>query len=296
MVLKSLFIQNFRLHKKLKIKFGPNVTTIVGKSYAGKSTIVRALKWVCLNRPAGTSVIRWGEKQAKAVLRVDGKKVTRIRGKGKNQYLLGKEKFEAFGNDPPSKVSSIINIGENNFQGQHSLPFWFGETAGEVSRKLNKIVNLNVIDTTLQKLNSMRQKAKTVTQVTEERLKEARKKKNDLKYILEMQKEWKEITKLQKRLEEQEEDIEELEEITEKCVSQIRILKRIKPPSTKRAALAYKKLEKIEGEYTELEIVIDRIESAFRKNTRIQKEAERLEQERKKIMGDRCPLCKRKIT
>lgn len=187
-MIEKLQIRGFGANEKLDVEFSPNVTSIVGKSFIGKSWMLRALRWVMRNKPAGDSFINWDSDEAKVRLSIDSKKVTRIRSNSDNSYRLsGKAKpFVAFGNDIPRDIDDLVNVSEINFQGQHSAPFWFCETAGEVSRQLNSIVNLEVIDSTLANIASELRKTKVVIEVTEKSLSKASKEKKELAYVEEM--------------------------------------------------------------------------------------------------------------
>jgi len=172
-VIEQLVLKNFQRHQNLTIDLDPHITTIVGPSDSGKSAVIRALRWLATNSPAGDAFIRDGEKKAGVVLTVDGETVERERGAGANIYRLGEDEFRAFGNEVPQKIGQMLNLGPLNFQGQHDSPFWFGETAGEVSRQLNKIVNLSIIDNVLSFLASRTREAKVEVSVLEQRKKEA---------------------------------------------------------------------------------------------------------------------------
>jgi len=301
-MLKSLSIRNFRLHKKLKIVFSPNITTLVGKSYAGKSTAVRALKWVCLNRPTGTSVIRWGAGEAKVTLKLDEHEITRIRSKSKNLYLLQEKtketitghKFEAFGNNVPERISKIVNTTENSFQGQHSLPFWFGETSGEVARKLNSIVNLSLIDTSLSYLSSTLTKARHTVDICKDRLEEVRKRKKEFGFVVEMEKEWSGVKKASKQYTTLDAETVELESILELCEEYEDTVKTIKPPSLSPLTHAYEKLFEIEDKYTKIEIMMDKVERMNGELCELQKRKLNMKKQLDKISKKRCPLCGRK--
>ena len=206
--LEKLQIRGFGSNKKLDIEFSPNVTSIIGKSFEGKSWALRALRWVSLNKPAGTAYINWDSDEAKVRLSIDKKKVIRIRSKTINSYRLSdKEKpYVAFGNDVPRDIAKLVNVSDLNFQGQHSAPFWFCETAGEVSRQLNSIVNLEVIDKTLTEIDSQKRKTKIVIDITEKSLSEAVKEKKELEYVEQLDSDLKGVEKLQ----------EQYREITEK--------------------------------------------------------------------------------
>ena len=300
-MLKSLTIRNFRLHKKLKIVFSPNITTLVGKSYAGKSTAVRALKWACLNRPAGTSVIRWGAKEAKVALKLDGHTITRIRSKSKNAYLLHEKtnatitrhKFEAFGNNVPERIAKIVNVTENSFQGQHSLPFWFGETSGEVARKLNNIVNLGLIDTSLSYLSSSLTKARHTVDICKDRVDEIRKKKKELVFVVEMEREWHSVKKASAQYTSLDVKTVELEDILELCEEYQATITSIKPPSISSLTHAYDALSEMEIKYTKIELTMDKIIRMDDELCELQKRKLNMDKKLEKLLKKRCPLCGR---
>jgi len=203
-MIEKLQIRGFGANEKLDLEFGPNVTTIVGKSFIGKSWSLRALKWVNLNKPKGDSFINWDSKEAKVRESIDGKVVTRIRSKNDNSYRLsgGKVPYTAFGNDVPRDIAEIVNVSDMNFQGQHSAPFWFCETSGEVSRQLNSIVNLEIIDSTLANIASELRKTKIVVEVTEKSLSEALREKKELEYIEGLDEELTNVENLQNKYQE----------------------------------------------------------------------------------------------
>jgi len=143
-MISKIEIRNFSTHKKQDLEFSPNVTTITGSSFLGKSTILRAIRFVCMNRPTGDKFINWDADKTSVRLTIDKKKIVRRKGKGNNSYTLDKQEYKAFGNDVPQPIANLVNMSDINFQGQHDAPFWFCETAGEVSRQLNAIINLEV--------------------------------------------------------------------------------------------------------------------------------------------------------
>jgi len=169
-MIEKLQIKNFQRHSKLDIDFDECVTTIVGPSDRGKSSVIRALRWIIQNKPAGADFIKENTEQAAARIFIDGHIVARIKGK-KNSYKLDKNKpLYAFGTNVPENIASLLNISDINFQQQHDKPFWFSETSGEVSRQLNKIINLEVIDSTLSKLDSMKRDSKQKTIIIQKRI------------------------------------------------------------------------------------------------------------------------------
>jgi len=197
-----LSLRNFQNHKSIKIEFDSHVTTILGQTDEGKSALIRSLAWLCFNdSPSkGDNFINWNATKCKAKLIVDGNKIIREKGDGANKYSLDGKEFTAFGANVPDDISGLLNLGEENFQFQHDPHFWFSKTPGQVSKELNRIVDLEAIDTSLSNVASMLRKAKSTVEVSEERLQEATKQKEDLEWIVEAAEEWKELEDRQDRI------------------------------------------------------------------------------------------------
>lgn len=182
MRLLALELNDFQAHKKTVVEFSPAITTIVGPTDVGKSAVLRALRWVCLNDIAGDEFIREGQNRTTVTLSVTEKgfdeheivRTKSLTSTGLNTYELDEKEYKAFGVSVPSDIGSLLNLNEINFQGQHDSPFWFNETAGEVSRRLNAVVDLTVIDTTLANIASEVRQAQERKAFTEERLSEAK--------------------------------------------------------------------------------------------------------------------------
>jgi hypothetical protein len=175
-MIEELRIQNFQAHRKLRVVFSPTITTIVGGSDRGKSSILRALRWCCTNAPGGDAFVRHGAEGATVAVVVDGRTVSRRRkvGGDKNTYHLDGEEFKAFGRGVPDTIAALLNMPGVCWQGQHDASFWFGESAGEVSRQLNAIVNLGIIDISLTNVGRVFRTAKTRLEVAEEDLTHAK--------------------------------------------------------------------------------------------------------------------------
>lgn len=173
--LEEIVLTDFQVHRRLSIDFAPGITTIVGPSDAGKSAAIRALRWLVFNAPQGEDFIRWGAKKTTVELTLDGgKTLKRGRGKDGNFYAIDGQKLVSFGTAVPGPVNEILGLGPVNFQQQHDSPFWLAETAGEVSRNLNAIVNLQIIDEVLTDLATQKRSAVLTVNVAKERLAQAR--------------------------------------------------------------------------------------------------------------------------
>jgi len=188
-MLEKLQIRGFGANKKLDLEFSPTVTTIVGKSFRGKSWILRALKWVMRNQPSGDSFINWDSKESKVRLSVDNKRIVRKRDKKSNSAgsysFSGKEHpYLAFNrNEAPKEIAEFLNVSDINFQTQHSLPFWFSQTAGQVSRELNSIIDLEIIDKTLRNIESEKHETSAIVRLTKKSLSDLQREKKEKQYI-----------------------------------------------------------------------------------------------------------------
>lgn len=186
-MLTQLRLFNFQIHHKLTVDLDPFVTCITGRTDAGKSSVIRALRWVLLNQPNGSEHIRHGESKCSVTLTMDdGHKLVRKRSENENTYLLDGEEYKAFGQGVPDDIAKLANVDDVNFQRQLDSPFWFLETPGQVSRELNQIVNLGVIDDALSAIATEVRKSRSTVELTEERLTAARREKEQLAYVHEM--------------------------------------------------------------------------------------------------------------
>ncbi|KKN88302.1 hypothetical protein LCGC14_0248640 [marine sediment metagenome] len=172
-MITKIGIRNFQCHRSLTIDLDEFVTVIVGPSDSGKSAIIRAIRWLCLNQPSGDSFICDGTDSVTARMKVDGRTVTRHRDKSDNLYKLGKDEFKSFGSSVPAPIERLLNIGPVNFQQQHDPPYWLSNSAGQVSRELNAIVNLEVIDSVLSAVAKQITKSRNEVGFIEERLSKA---------------------------------------------------------------------------------------------------------------------------
>lgn len=186
-MIESLYLRQFQNHRKLRVKFDPFVTVIYGPTGSGKSSAIRAIKWITLNRPDGESFIgNWRKaKSAYGRLKIDGQTVARRRGSGHNKYYLGSRVYSAPGRKRvPSRIADLVNLGPNNFQSQIEAPFWFTLRASELSRRLNEILNLRAIDKSLQLAAQEVRKTKSEAAVSRDRLGAAQKQCTDLQWIV----------------------------------------------------------------------------------------------------------------
>ena len=200
-MLSKLKIFNFRANRKQEIELSPKITCLTGKSFAGKSSAIGALKWLILNKPAGDSFIHWDSPKQQSTVRltIDNHKIMRRRSASINLYKLDNKEYKAFGNEVPQSIAGLLNISEINFQGQQEPAFWFCQTAGEVSRQLNSIINLEVIDKTLANVASEIRHTQSTITVIEQRLVILKQQKDNLAYVDDLDTDLQTVEKLEKR-------------------------------------------------------------------------------------------------
>ena len=160
-MLERLRLQNFQIHDELDLDLSAPIVSITGQSDAGKSSVLRALRWIMTGQAPRSPMPTWGTDEVAAVLTVDSKRVERRKSKSENVYRLDGKEFAAVGkSDVPDEVARLLNVGQETFAGQHQSHFWLADTPGEVSRHLNGIVNLGLIDDALAAVASELRDAK----------------------------------------------------------------------------------------------------------------------------------------
>jgi len=288
-ILTKLQIRNFRKHKRLDVPLS-RITTIRGASGAGKSALIGAFKWLALNQPAGDGFINWEARQAAIRLHVDGHDIRRKRGPTDNKYQLDGKTFKAFGPNVPAPIIDILNINHLNFQQQHIGPFWFRETAGEVSRQLNTIINLDLIDSTLANLGKRQRQAQYQIKDTQQRISTATQQKASLRFILILDKKLIALEDQQTQLVEDNHTINVLSGLIEQGklyeIASSQTIPNIQPLLTlheqwKVQQTSYKRLNQLYEQAKDYE------ESFIQLGNNIDKDEQKL----KHMLGKQCPLC-----
>lgn len=162
MAIDRVQVRNFQRLGEMKVSLDPEVTAITGPTDAGKSSLLRSIRWVAENRPTGDGFVKDGsEGGADVSLRVDGIRVRRKKnGAKENSYRVGDKVLKAFKTDVPDEVKDLLKTGPVNFQGQMDPPFWFSLNPAEVARQINSIVDLDRIDQVMGWLKAEARKAK----------------------------------------------------------------------------------------------------------------------------------------
>jgi exonuclease SbcC len=155
-MIESLEIENFQAHKYSVIEFHPGVNVITGTSDVGKSSILRALRWVIYNRPNGDDFKNWHCKKSDSVMvsvTFNDGYVAKERNKT-NVYHLEEKDLEAVRSDIPEELQEITKMVDYNIQTQHQPYFLLQDSPGDVAKHLNKLIGLDVIDRVFKNINS----------------------------------------------------------------------------------------------------------------------------------------------
>lgn len=118
--LRRLTLHNFQSHQDTTLDLSSGVNIIVGASDVGKTSVIRALRWLYYNQPRGTGFIRMGtsecwvevETEDQVIIRRYRNEATR-----KNGYLLvppGQDPmiFEKLGTAVPEEVKQALGVEE----------------------------------------------------------------------------------------------------------------------------------------------------------------------------------------
>lgn len=143
----KLTIKNFQSHKNTTLEFHSGVNAIVGVTDSGKSVIRRALEWVSDNQPSGSAFCsHWGGTITRVSLTTNGKRVSRIKRKGKDLYKIDKQVFKSFGRKVPPEVQEVLNMRPDNVQTQLKSLFLLNDSPGKVALHYNDVADLGQIN------------------------------------------------------------------------------------------------------------------------------------------------------
>lgn len=210
-VLERLKLVNFQVHRKRLLTLDPKITTIIGPSDRGKSAIVRALRWVLLNEPRGDSFTSFGARQCKVMVLIGGKTIARERG-SKNSYRCDGVEYVSFGQSVPAPIARVLNVDEDNFQLQHAAPYWLQLTGSQLSKALNRIIDLSVIDATLDLAAQRVRKQSALCEAIERQLAQAQARVADLRQVPDLVRDWDELWEIRELLENQQARLSRAEE------------------------------------------------------------------------------------
>jgi len=180
--IKDVVIKGFQSHKESSFNLSPGLTVITGPSDAGKTAVIRALRWLAFNEPQGEGFlytvrnadgsIKEQEEQAEVTVNFDnGVSITKTRRKGKTTYIhsLYPEPWEKA--EVPQEIKDALGLtkqtyGDNfeiclNFAFQLDPPFLLSETGGTGAKVLGKLAGTEVVDKAIGAVNKRTHNTRT---------------------------------------------------------------------------------------------------------------------------------------
>lgn len=152
-MITTVTIKNFQSHANSILRFHKGVNVIIGQSDSGKSSIVRALNFVLLNKARGSSYIKHGTSKCSVSVDINKHNLVRNKGAKCNDFMLDGNTFKGVNTEIPKEIKKAANITDINICGQFEPHFLLSLSNGEMAKKLNQIVNLGDIDAILSNIN-----------------------------------------------------------------------------------------------------------------------------------------------
>lgn len=290
--MKKLILTNFQSHQHTELNLHPAMNCIIGPSDSGKSAIIRAIKWIVFNRPSGNAFVRSG--MDGSIVDIDD--ITRIKGEGVNSYFTGEEKFTAFGASVPEEVTEALNISEINFQHQLDPHFLLTQSAGEVAKMLNEIVDLNVIDRAFKNIGKLERENKHQIMDCNGNIHRAEESIKEFDWIKEAEKLTEILSIIETEILDIEKEVTELKDTVQYVKSAENALESHKNLDVLDHMLqeiidSGAEIDNIRADYEKLEELAVEIARKELKAERLADQIEELETELADSMPDICPLC-----
>ena len=261
-MIESIEIRNFQIHKKTRIEFVPGINIISGTSDNGKSSVIRAFRWVLENRPQGYSFRRWGtpEKAITAVdVVVDSETISRKRGNIKNEYVFEDTVYKALRSDVPDPIKEHLETLSFNIQMQNEKVFLFQDSDSNVAKLINDVSGISIIDDIHKESNKRLRDLNSEEKILKDLIKDKKAQKASYKSFVGLKKS---LNALRIKVEDIDTKQESLDDITE-CLDNYRRLKQKKKrlPNVSGIEESISKLEKKRRILEEKEDSLDDLES-----------------------------------
>lgn len=181
MKILEVTVEGYQSHVQSTFSLSPNLTVITGPSDAGKTAIIRALRWMAFNEPTGEAFLHTirnpdgSVKEAATQVKVsvtfdNGVTITKTRRKGKTTYThsLYPESWEKA--EIPPEIKEALGLVKQsygdfetclNFAFQLDAPFLLSETASTGAKVLGKLAGTEVVDKSISEVNKKTHQTRT---------------------------------------------------------------------------------------------------------------------------------------
>lgn len=156
-MITSIRLHGFQSHVDTQFDLSPGLNIITGPSDAGKTAVIRALRWVALGEPSGDSFVNEAVGFAQVEIRTEQHSITKTRKGAKTSYDIDGCIYEKA--EVPIEVTEILGIERVYFGDfetvlqvafQLDAPFLLSESPSAGAKVLGKLAHAEVVDHALK--------------------------------------------------------------------------------------------------------------------------------------------------
>lgn len=119
-------INNYQIIEDAELEFPVGITSIVGSTNNGKSSIIRAIKGA-INNQGGSSFINYNSDEAVVSIDFDSNSIkwTKSKKAGKSNYIINEDRYDKIGQTQLKEVADIMNMPEISVGNErYQINFW----------------------------------------------------------------------------------------------------------------------------------------------------------------------------
>ncbi|MEN6565904.1 MAG: AAA family ATPase [Veillonellales bacterium] len=157
-MLTEISLKGFQSHTDTTITLDHGLNVVTGATDSGKTSIIRAIRWVAFGEPAGDSFVNKAVGFATVIIKTDKATITKTRKGAKTSYSID------YGNDHtmlyekaevPEEVEELLGMTKStfgdfkaalNFAYQLDSPFLLSESPSAGAKVLGKLANAEIVD------------------------------------------------------------------------------------------------------------------------------------------------------